>query len=288
MNLFPKLKSISILAWSKTRPRYKAHTRGGKISLPADHPETRGLVYWSPGWKADLIAKVLARRPGVFVDVGANIGQTLLDYQMSQNRYGYLGFEPNLKCADHVQSLIQANRIPNAALLPVGLSAENSVMKFYSSSSSDSCATTVADLRPTRTEAVSIVPCFRFDDLEPKLIEDRISLIKIDVEGGELGVLLGMRAALEKHQPWVICEVLRRDRFADPKRYEKRCTDLWDVIRSVGYQVWNIRKSPDGKQVTGFVSVECFPNEVFEPHHYEECDYLFAPAGTQVSSILTA
>ncbi|GAA4028949.1 hypothetical protein GCM10022281_05060 [Sphingomonas rosea] len=40
--------------------------------------QTRGLVSWESEWKTRAIKRVLKQRAGAFIDVGANIGQTLL------------------------------------------------------------------------------------------------------------------------------------------------------------------------------------------------------------------
>ena len=66
-------------------------------------------VFWLPSWKTDLIKRLVSPDDGAFIDVGANVGQTLLDILSSHPTAQYIGFEPNPSCVFYLQSLIKLN-----------------------------------------------------------------------------------------------------------------------------------------------------------------------------------
>jgi len=66
-----------------------------------------------------------------------------------------------------------------------------------------------------------------------------VSLIKVDVEGGELGVLRGARRILEGSRPLVICEV-------NPEflaRYGHHVGDLDRFMRERGYGIYRYQEA---------------------------------------------
>ena len=70
------------------------------------------------------LAAVVPRIDGNVLDVGAYIGEFLLIFLAlrSDPRYRYLAFEPSVNAANYLQSLIAANQIDGAEVLPIALS----------------------------------------------------------------------------------------------------------------------------------------------------------------------
>lgn len=249
--------------------------------IATDHPGAGLLVHWSPDWKTALIDRYLGERPGVLVDVGANVGQTLLDYIASPHGGGYLGFEPNPCCADGVTSFIRNNELEDAALVPVGLSDRDEVAQLHmrrGTSGADSGATLRQDLRPARGTETIFVPCFRFDGIAAELLKGRpVSVIKIDVEGAELQTLRGMKNYLATERPPVICEVLRRSAAADETAYAERSACLMGLLNSIGYRVSMIRKSADERAVIDLQEIDAFPLDPYSAETEALNDYVFRP-----------
>ncbi len=86
----------------------------------------------SPSWltgrpigKQKLFSKILTVRRGALVDVGANCGQTLVDYFRSASTTGYVGFEPNYHCVRVINDIITTNACSDCSLIPVALSDES-------------------------------------------------------------------------------------------------------------------------------------------------------------------
>lgn len=254
-------------------------TSRGDIFIPAKHVAAAELMAWRPDWKTEIVDKVLATRAGAFVDVGANCGQTLVDYFASGSTALYVGFEPNHHCISVLSDIVSLNGRSDCSLIPVGLSDENAIRKLLleKNSNTDSSASIEAELRPDRDWDVQFVACYKFDDIRSQIGIDEIGLMKIDVEGAELSVLRGMRATLGENGHWILCEVLHRDSKVSEESHQLRITDLMLFIAEMGYICLNVEKSADGCGVLGLVNVAQFPNKIWTWDNASECDYIFVP-----------
>lgn len=261
--------------WARLRPSYRLNG----LTIPGDEGNV-SLYFWEPKWKAALISRFLASSPGVFIDVGANVGQTLLDYCASPAKSGYLGFEPNPACATRLREIIKASALGDCAVVPAALSAATGIIQLHLSTAAqtDDCATHVAELRPeAELEAINIA-AYRFDEIAEELLHGRpISLIKIDVERGELDVLLGMeRLMIERRTP-IICEVLHHHDADVREASVKHHRALADLIRSRQYCIFRIDKTQQEGDLAGFTRIEAFPDEVWGGDNQHLCDYLLLP-----------
>ena len=208
-----------------------------------------------------------------FIDVGVNVGQTLLTFRSIYDN-PYYGFEPNPSCVYYLHNLIEVNGISNAHVLPVGLSYENCLGKFYIKNEVDSAGTIVKDLRPDyyENEKVNYVPLFTFDSVGLNEIKP-ISLIKIDVEGAELEVVTGLVSAINTYKPLIICEVLDCHSQSSIEPMQERASKLFAVIKSCDYKVYRIRH----KTKIELEEIEEIRLKLWEPSSFDLNDYLFVP-----------
>ena len=222
---------------------------------------------------------VMSKRPGAVLEVGANVGTTLLDYLAGgHSPAGYFGFEPNPRCVSFLGDFVRRNGLGDCTLVPAGLADRDALLKLHllPGRDADSAATVVQSLRPQETFETQWVPCFRFDALRPTLAVDHIALVKIDVEGAELEVLRGMRQDIEQTKPFILCEVLLADAHVDESAYRARTVALRDLVHAIGFAIWHIEKAPDGA-VSRLARIETFPFKRWTHQTAEECDYLFVP-----------
>lgn len=199
----------------------------------------------------------LLSRPGVFVDVGANLGQTLGKVlQVDRNR-AYVGFEPQIAACHMVNRFIRDNTLLNAIVLPIGLSTENNLRKFYSLGDADCMASLH---RTERHKEEIVIQTRRGDEVLDELGVLEIAAIKIDVEGTELDVLGGLQKTISDHRPPVIFEVLPN--FEGPHRIpvdralaEQRnaqAEKLRAFWHKLGFQIYQIDGSGEEKAVDRF------------------------------------
>jgi FkbM family methyltransferase len=217
--------------------------------------------YWEEeAWLNRPIAALLATGDGAFVDVGVNLGQTLLKVQTLRPGTRYVGFEPNPVCVTYVRRLVLANGLTDCTVAPFGLSDRPCALTMFARDDdlTDSSATVVAGLRSTQeTWGRTPVAVLPGDDALAALDVGRVGIIKIDVEGAELEVVRGLQRTLDAQRPHVICEILgtgaeggARWAFRQP-----RAEALLSIMRGFGYRLF--RLLPDG----GGVALE-----TIEPH----------------------
>lgn len=98
-----KLKLIQYFNFS-----VRTQNKGASIKVPIIGGVEISNIYEAEGWMDDILI-LLARKitSGTFIDVGVNIGQTLIKVKNSFNSsINYLGFEPNPNCVNYCYKLI--------------------------------------------------------------------------------------------------------------------------------------------------------------------------------------
>jgi FkbM family methyltransferase len=245
----------------------------------------RLLLAWRNSWKTAAIARILQTRPGMFIDVGANAGQSLVDFLLAPVRGSYLGFEPNIACHAHLADMMRLNRLEHSWIVPAGLSDRPGIGPLYLfGGESDPGASMLRDLRPALKARPVTSAFYRFDDLDDFRDRD-IALVEIDVEGGELEVLRGMEQTITERHPWIICEVLDRDSAADADRHSARLADLDEWLCSADYLVYRIVRTSDDINIRGIEAVPRFASKQWDESSATACDYLFVPSSEPDSAI---
>jgi len=221
-------------------------------------------------WMSKILEKLVVINKGTFIDVGVNTGQTLLKIKSIKSDIKYIGFEPNPSCVFYVQQLVRINKIENTTLYPVGVADVTKLLElnFFSSASTDSSASIIADFRPgSKIDRKEIVPCFSFRDIEQSDFGS-IGIIKIDVEGAELEVIQGFVERLVKDKPFILIEILPVYDVSNKERMERQ-EALEKIMRSVNYKLFRIHKKNE-KEIEELELVE-----VIGIHsNMEWCDYI--------------
>jgi len=232
-------------------------------------------------WKRHAIASFLPLTDGAFVDVGVNLGQTLVELRSTGIPRAYVGFEPNPHCVAYVERLIEVNAYHDCTIIPVGLGDDSTVHVLYRNAADgnemDAAATMLADLRPTRRSVARSVSVHPFDAIRSALPIESVGMVKIDVEGVEADTIAGMKHLLATDRPIVMCEVLGADPAADVGAWTERARHLAATLHSVNYVVGRLIKSADAARLEGVAPIREFPVEVWTPERAEEFDYVFLP-----------
>ncbi len=191
----------------------------------------------SEPWMTDMLSaiqQIFDQPQCVFVDVGVNIGQTLLKLRSVAPKMTYIGFEPNPTCVHYVNELIKTNRFSGVTLYPFGISknAEVLELQLYSEGDLDSAASLVSDFRPDQKVVKRIhVPTFPVDSIQ---FDGRVSLLKIDVEGGEWEVIQGMTERIEQDRPIISMEILPTYTNGNKNRIQRQ-QSIETTLQGLGY-----------------------------------------------------
>jgi len=221
-------------------------------------------------WFTKFLARFLNARKGVFIDVGVNLGQTLMKVKCIDPDQAYLGFEVNLACASYVTELIAANGFTNTTILPIGLAERTNVVTVFGNSEIDNSASIIPHFRESSYKIHKTALVARGDDVLAMFPRQAIGVIKIDVEGAEMEVLTGFERALAEFQPIVTCEILPiydADTSIGSFRY-KRHEQVFRFMESFGYRVFRMRHDSYFEEV----------HDVEVHSDLTKCDYAFVPA----------
>lgn len=231
----------------------------------------------SEPWMVEVLKRLLPHTSGCFVDVGVNVGQTMIKVKAVDPERPYLGFEPNPTCVFFVQQLIQANGYTDCTVIPAGLFIRDTVLflNFFSDSPIGSSASVIDNFRPSEKVDHRVpVPVFKYDSLGAEITDTRVGFAKIDVEGSELEVLASMERVIERDRPPILIELLPVYTDNDSDRL-RRQGGVEEFIRNKGYVIFRILKNSDNTFAKAILV------EGFGIHgNLAECDYLLLPAGS--------
>lgn len=197
-------------------------------------------------------------RKGAFIDVGANVGQTLIKLLTIDNNRQYIGFEPQVSGCFFIDQFLRDNKLNNHVIMPLGLSNRNEIVKLGLREVNDVTASMVEEYRPEGFYSYyQYIPVIPGDDILPIFELSSISVIKIDVEGGELEVIKGLRLTIEKYMPYIFFEVLPHYLFVTQTELDKktrefrnqRHSDMERVLRGHGYVIYQIRPNDELRRI---------------------------------------
>jgi len=207
---------MKIAAIKKHIARIK-YQLGGRLVLGSRRYRLRG--YFANRFSTDFshepfMTKVFERafekKIGAFVDVGVNVGQTLIKVLAIDSTRPYVGFEPQIACCFLANQFLIDNSLSHAKVIPLALSDSNSTLTIYSNDSYDEMASIIAKYQVDgeSRRSATIVGTRIGDEVMEEIKLAEIAVIKIDVEGAELQVLSGLTNTLRTKRPIVIFEVL--------------------------------------------------------------------------------
>lgn len=169
-------------------------------------------------------------RPGNFVvDIGANIGWTLLNLAKLSAYGKVIGFEPDAFNHEACSENLRLNGLTNVTLVRMGLGAQASRVMMEVRTPSNRGGNRISPLNGYGSTEVNIE---RLDDVEEIRAWPRIDLIKIDVEGYELNVLMGAEGILRREKPVLFIEIDDNNLRDQGHSAET----LMQFLRKVGYR----------------------------------------------------
>jgi FkbM family methyltransferase len=212
-----------------------------------------------------LLDQLVASAPrALVVDVGSKIGYFPLALLARARARGakpprVIGIEPSSENFEIAQKLMVANNL-DYELMNVAVGAVSGECPLFLSKRGDSSHSLVKGFREARgEEIVKVMPLDQLsehiaDELQPSLV-----VVKIDVEGAEIGVLEGARNFLARLRPIIVLEIL-------PGRNEKEIELFMLGIEYSGFrwtgQNWQFTESVQGDSTYRYRDLLFMPNEV--------------------------
>jgi FkbM family methyltransferase len=164
------------------------------------------------------------------VDVGANVGDVLAEMVRLAPEGRHVAFEPLPALAAAL-----AQRFPGVDVRSVAL-ADEAGRSSYAHVVTRPGWSGLRERPMARDERVETieVEVRRLDDELPEDLAP--ALIKIDVEGAELGVLRGARETLRTHRPLVVFE----HGLGSADHYGTHPRDVFGLLAGLGYRVFDL------------------------------------------------
>jgi FkbM family methyltransferase len=242
---------------------------GRKILVPLIGGVGFGNLKASEEWMDCVIPPLLKHKPGAFIDVGVNVGQTLLKVKTLDPGTAYIGFEPNPICFSYVRKLITLNEFQRCMVFPVGLSNAPRLLPFFGSSDADVSGSIITNALRWRIQPLLMhVVVLEGDAVFEQIDRPTIGILKVDVEGGELEVLQGLRATIDRNRPFVLCEILPLyvwDSIGQSRAIRQE--QLLTGMRQAGYLIYRILEDATVVQLD---TIECHADMSLT-------NYMFAP-----------
>ena len=195
-----------------------------------------GVSVISEGQYEPLLQQTLleiSRDCELFVDIGANAGFYSIAVRATNTRCEVLAFECNPDIRHLFLRNIELNSISGITVQSEALAESAGEADFYIPAFTGSAGGSLKNLHPHEGTAkkfrVSLI------DLDSRGL-DGIDLMKIDVEGAELGVVNGSIASIKASKPTIFIELLRK--WMAP--FGSTPGEVSESLVSMGYKIFEI------------------------------------------------
>lgn len=219
-------------------------------------------------WMLDLFRIFECGHSPMLVDLGANVGQTLLKWKSVYPTGKYLGVEPNLSCINYLDHLVKRNKMKGVTTVTYAVGGRQSraaLNYFYRDRTDRSASLYQGSKDPVYYEEVNVVTLNALLKSHDIAWPD-ISVLKIDIEGAEIEVLETIMGLLRNEHPIIITEILEA---TTDEKYQTQVY-LSEEMQNLGYSLYRVLKKPD-YHLSSLEKISQFPR------HYTvaESDYIF-------------
>jgi FkbM family methyltransferase len=227
-----------------------ARDKFGLVAAALNNPETVGTIY-----NDQLVLRLavdLCEPRGIFADVGAHIGSVSAAVLRRRPAARVIAFE-----AIPAKAARLKRRLPSIDVHCCAVAEKAGRAKFFIDTVQSGCSSLLGAENADEIE-VELQP---LDDLLPS---EGVSIIKIDVEGAELGVLLGADAVVSRSRPVIVFESGPNEN-GDKER-------IWEWFAKRDYAVCAPSRVPHHDEG---MSIDCF----LDSHRYPRCttNYVAVP-----------
>lgn len=177
-------------------------------------------------WIRPFLRQYLLVRDGVFVDIGANIGEMLVHAKHVDPKRVCLAVEPNPTCVDYLYRLVRAKHWSDVTIVPAAAAGDYglSMLHLFHPIDTDASASLDVEWLPSCTGARVVM---RFPAAVLQALVSRIAMVLIDVEGQEVPVIDSLMPVIASHQAPVILETFPTAIMAARHRAMEAVLEQW-------------------------------------------------------------
>jgi FkbM family methyltransferase len=180
-----------------------------------------------------LFVKQVLKKGDVFIDVGCNVGFFSLPASALVGETGkVICFEPSPDTFLKLEDNININHYQNIIAVNKGLSGAKGKMDLNVSQNGFDAWNSFARSEADKLQAKVSVEVSTLDDELSDVDKNKISLIKIDVEGWEKFVLLGGEKFFTQYSPAVLIEFTEDNTYAAGYFVQ----EIYDIFTNWGYK----------------------------------------------------
>lgn len=208
----------------------------GDLKLRLDKGSYMGsCIYWHGYYSLDelIVLRKILKKDMTFIDVGANNGYFTLFAAKRVPAGKVISFEPVESVYENLLFNIKLNNFKNITTYNLGLS-DGTKDELDIFTSDDDFYDALSTLYPSseRNKKIGTIKLSKLDKIAEDSALENIDVIKIDVEGAELGVLTGAQKVLANFKPVILIEI--NEEMYRSAGYSVK--DLTDFLESFGYK----------------------------------------------------
>jgi FkbM family methyltransferase len=207
----------------------------------------------------------LLRPEDVFIDVGANVGiMSLVAARWVGPRGRVFSFEPSEREHRSLVQNLELNEANNVTPIRAALSDRVGLATLRVAASSHGGLNTLGEsfaYDGVNTAALEQIDVTTLDEFTRAKRLDRVSVVKLDVEGAEGAVLAGSTRLLKEFRPALVLEIFPRALGAN----KWTVADVENLLRAAGYNVFSIHPQNATIEPMARISGEAEQNIVAMP-----------------------
>jgi FkbM family methyltransferase len=160
---------------------------------------------------------IAARPQGLFLDVGANDGISVLSFRKFSKQYRILGLEPNPALEPALRKIKSSDPLFDYKMVGAGASAlrlpffvptyKGIVLHTFTSSGREQVESSVARSFGKSVGAAIVIHPFEAEIMRLDDLNVDPAIIKVDAEGFDYDVLVGLEATIDRSRPFIATEI---------------------------------------------------------------------------------
>jgi FkbM family methyltransferase len=174
----------------------------------------------------------------VIFDVGANVGVYSLLAARSNPSSRIHAFEPTQEIFERLRENVSLNGFSNIELNPVAVGEKVGTAYLYSCRGTDKQNEGMNYVGAASGDGALAVELTSLDEYCQRRQIDHIDVMKLDIEGGELGALAGARSLLEQRR--IRCILLEMIEWSAQRSGHSR-RDVAELLRGAGYALFELK-----------------------------------------------